>query len=386
MKKILLLNFLMLTFFNFAHPVTPMMMDSKMISDSYFGLFFMMMSLGTFLFSPFWGNNIDRTGTKKIMIAAPLGYLVGQLIFAYSDIELLMMVGRFLAGCFASAWIVGTASYINLISKPEDKVRHFGFQLVSANLGGIVGQTLSGYVGNSFYMHSFYVQFICLMTVSFLAFLLLENLFPETKVVDKVSLSSSFKLVHKYHFTFILVAMIMLSFLSNTFMSTIAYFGADVLEFTPIEVGRLNSYISLLGLISNLFLVKLLSNRLTFLKSFILQITMAVLGGFIIIITLVDGFSLIGFIISITLIMIFSSMYRPFTQSYLINSKKFEPGLILGIVNASNAIGMIGGSLTFSIFYAANYIYPFVFIVIYGVLSMIALYIGYLRLKGVNHG
>ncbi len=376
MKRILFLNFLMLTFFNFAHPVTPEMMSVKGSPDALFGLLFMMMSLGTFLFAPIWGNKIDRNGTKKIMVFAPIGYLLGQIIFAYSQFSIIMMLARLISGIFASAWIVGTGAYINLNSKEDKKVRNFGFQMVAANLGAIVGQTLSGYIGINNYMNSFYVQFLGLFSVSILAFLLLKNLYPENKVTTKTSFISSFKLIHKKHFTFILLSMVAISFMCNTFFSTIAYFGADVLGFDTIEISRLNSYVAFLGMISNLFIVKKLSARFTFFKSMSIQYIGALIGTIIILFVLIDSYIMGVFIIGITLLTLSINMYRPFVQSYLINSKQFNPGEIVGVVASFNAIGMIGGSFTFSLFYPINEILPFMILIIYAIIGFVFLLIG----------
>ncbi len=380
MKKILLLNFLMLTFFNFAHPVTPAMMEYKNSPDALFGLFFMMMSLGTFLFSSKWGNKIDMSGTKKIMVMAPIGYMIGQMIFAFSMNNIIMLLGRLMAGAFASGWIVGTTSYINLISNDENRIRRFGYQLVAANLGGIVGQMLSGIIGEYNFMYSFYAQFLGLFTVAILALLLLKDLYPDKKVVDKVSLKENIKYVYDKHFILILMSMVMISMLSNTFMSTIAYFGADQLGFGTTGIASLNSYIALLGLISNLFLVKLLSSKLSFYKAFSLQIVIALIGGVIILVTLESIFILVIFLLGATFITLFSSMYRAFVQSYLINSKVFNPGQVLGLITSFNAIGMVGGSLTFSIFYPINSSLPFLVLLIYGVLSLVFLSMGRQRI------
>ncbi len=382
MKIILILNFLMLTFFNFAHPVTPTMMQAKDLPDALFGLLFMMMSLGTFIFSPIWGNKIDMTGTKKIMIIAPLGYFIGQIIFAYAYSPILMLLARLLAGIFASAWIVGTTAYINLVSEDDQKIKNFGYQMVAAYLGGIVGQMLSGYIGSNVYMYSFYVQFVGLLLVCLLAFLFLKDLYPQKKVENKTTLVKSIKLISYNKFTYIMLSMIMLSMVSNTFMSTIAYFGADVLNFGTIEVGRLNSYISLLGLISNLFLIKLLSNRFSFYTSFSGQIIVALLSGISIVFILsTDSFNIILFILTITFISLASSMYRPFVQSFMVNSNKFNPGEVLGVITSFNAIGMVGGSLTFSLFYSFNEVMPFIMLLIYAALSLVFLYIGKLKLS-----
>lgn len=380
MKKILLLNFLMLTLFNFAHPVTPEMMSLKGSPDYLFGLFFFMMSAGTFYFSPKWGAKIDKIGTRKIMAIAPIVYAVGQFMFAYFTNPALMLAGRFLSGAFASAWIVGVTSYINLKSKPENKVKNFGYQMVSTNLGGVVGQMVSGRIGSYNVYYSFVVQIIGLLVVGTIVYLAIENLYPEARSVAKTSFTRAVKQLHKHGYLMLLISMVCFATISNISKGMPSYFGSDIANFTTSQVGNMNSYINLLALLSNLIIIRMLEARFNFFQSFLIQGVTSVIGSAILlyaVITIdINPYFTVLFLGGLTLVTLGSAIYKPYAQKEVVNSNKFEQGEILGVINSFNAIGMLLSSGSMTLLYPISPVLPFIGMFIFAILSVVLHIIG----------
>ncbi len=377
MKKILILNFLMLTLFNFAHPVTPLMMEQKGSPDYLFGVFFFMMSAGTFLSSPKWGNQIDKIGTKKIMTIGPLIYAIGQFMFAYFTNPVLMLTGRFISGVFASAWIVGVTSYISLISKPEDRVKNFGYQLVATNLGGVVGQMLSGRIGSYGVYYSFAVQIFFLIVIAIITWVTTDNLYPEAKASAKTGFIRGYRNLRDKGYIKLMYAMIALATIANIAKGMPSYFGSDIAGFSTTQVGNLNAYVAALAFIANLFIIKQLERYFTFFKSFLLQIMSSLIGGLLIIWAVyhVDSGIVfeVSFIVALTFITLGSALYRPYVQKEIINSNKFEQGEILGVINSFNAIGMLLSSASMSLLYPLSPQLPFIGLLVFSLIALIML-------------
>ncbi len=376
MKLILFLNFLMLTLFNFAHPVTPMMMQQKGSPDFLFGFFFFMMSAGTFISSPKWGSKIDKLGTRKIMALAPLVYALGQLIFAYFTSPLLMLSGRFISGVFAAAWIVGATSYINLISAPEKKIENFGYQMVATSLGGVVGQMLSGYIGQFGIYYSFAVQICGLLAMSLAVFITVENLYPEKKVNSgKTNFIKGYKMLQSKGYLKLMLSMVCFATIANISKGMPSYFGSDVANFTTNQVGNLNAYINLLTLLANLFIIRFLERNFSFFKSYLMQGLATIIGSSIIVITVFNvsdcPFFIISFALALTLITLGAAMYKPYVQKEIVNSNKFEQGEILGVIQSFNAVGMLLSSACMSILYPLAPQLPFIAMLIFSVASVI---------------
>ena len=68
---------------NFAHPVTPTIIQNLGLGDYMFGLAFAGMAGTSFLFSPFWGKLADYVQSRTILLICNLGYAVGQTFFSF---------------------------------------------------------------------------------------------------------------------------------------------------------------------------------------------------------------------------------------------------------------------------------------------------------------
>lgn len=374
MKKILIFNFLMMTLFNFAHPVTPQMMILKGSPDYLFGLFFFAMSAGTFWFSPKWGNKIDKIGTRKILAITPIFYGLGQLMFAYFTNPWLMLAGRFISGVFASGWIVGVTAYINLKSKPEEKIRNFSYQLVATSFGGVIGQMVSGKIGSYNVYYSFVVQIICLIILSLFVYIMVEDLFPAAKVLVKTSLLRVVKSLKEHGYLLLMLSMVCFATINNISRGMPSYFGSDIANFTTTQVGNMNAYVSALGMISNLFIIRYMEAKFDFFHSYLIQGLTTIVGSALLLYAVVtinsNSHFAFFFMFALTLVTLGSSMYRPYVQKEVVNSGKFEQGEILGVINSFNAIGMLLSSGSMTLLYPISPILPFIAMFIFALLTV----------------
>ena len=76
--KILIFNFLTMATFNFAHPVTPTLINVLGLPTYTFGVFYSTMAIAQFVMSPIWGSMSDYKGRKKILIIGLIGYGISQ--------------------------------------------------------------------------------------------------------------------------------------------------------------------------------------------------------------------------------------------------------------------------------------------------------------------
>jgi MFS family permease len=58
---------------NFIHPVTPTLILENGLPDYTFGVLFATMSLGSFLFSAFWGRMSDKKSRLSVMLVSSRG-------------------------------------------------------------------------------------------------------------------------------------------------------------------------------------------------------------------------------------------------------------------------------------------------------------------------
>ena len=83
---------------NFAHPVTPTVIQDLNLHDYMFGLALAAMMLTNFLLSPFWGKINEYISSRMSLLICCMGYGVAQIWFAYATTELQIVLARMFAG------------------------------------------------------------------------------------------------------------------------------------------------------------------------------------------------------------------------------------------------------------------------------------------------
>ena len=67
---------------NFAHPVTPTVIQELQLHDYMFGVALAVMLITNFLLSPFWGKINNYISSRLSLLICCLGYGVAQVWFA----------------------------------------------------------------------------------------------------------------------------------------------------------------------------------------------------------------------------------------------------------------------------------------------------------------
>ena len=85
---------------NFAHPVTPTIIQELGLPDYMFGLMLAVMMIANFALSPSWGNINRFISSRQSLLICCVGYALAQLGFAYSTTQAGILFVRLLAGVF----------------------------------------------------------------------------------------------------------------------------------------------------------------------------------------------------------------------------------------------------------------------------------------------
>ena len=91
---------------NFAHPVTPTIIQNLHLNDYMFGVALAMMQLANFIMSPFWGKINSMISSKLSLLIGCVGYGIAQIWFAFATSELSIIGARLFAGAFVGAIFV----------------------------------------------------------------------------------------------------------------------------------------------------------------------------------------------------------------------------------------------------------------------------------------
>lgn len=398
MKKniatLLIFNTIVLIFFNFAHPVTPAVLTDKNMPDSLNGILFSLMSLGMVISSPFWGRQISKNSAVKIMIVATMGYGISQQLLGFGDTALLMSLGRLFSGVFAAGWIVSTYHYVNVNIEKTSKTKFFGYIMVSNAAAGILGQLISGELGD---LYSIYLPFIIQFVGLFITAIGIYIFLPEIKKTEENKIISNAKEINKKNKAivnkfrtlkktiedksiYILIITTILSMALVAYTSQIGYYVSTTLSGSSLQVGIINSYTSLITVIMNIYFVHKIETKIGEFKTLKYGMIVALIG---ILITINSNLGLV--ILGFTLLLLGLVMYRAVCQKYMLEISTIEQAQSIGYINSANAIGMVLGSFLTAFLYQISPIYIAYFIAGILIFGLIILLIFNVLLKKVKN-
>ena len=143
---------------NFAHPVTPTVIQELQLHDYMFGVALAVMLITNFLLSPFWGKINNYISSRLSLLICCLGYGVAQVWFAYATTELMIILARMFAGLFTGGIFVSFLTYIVNKSDPEDQGKYLTYSATIKSVASAFGYMIGGFLGEFSVRLAFLVQ------------------------------------------------------------------------------------------------------------------------------------------------------------------------------------------------------------------------------------
>lgn len=159
---------------NFAHPVTPTVIQELRLHDYMFGVALAVMLITNFLLSPFWGKINNYISSRLSLLICCLGYGVAQIWFAYATTELMIILARMFAGLFTGGIFVSFLTYIVNKSNPEDQGKYLTYSATIKSVASAFGYMIGGFLGEFSVRLAFLVQAGTLIAVAVAFFMICE--------------------------------------------------------------------------------------------------------------------------------------------------------------------------------------------------------------------
>ena len=344
-NKILLINFLTLSTFNMAHPVTPTLMNAIGLPTFMFGVLYSAMAIAQFVMSPIWGTISDMRGRKKVLTVGVIGYGISQLGFGFAQNSIVILLFRILGGAMAAGYMTSSVAYVSDVSTKKERIKYMSYYTATTSIASSCGALLGGYIGGFGYKYTFIVQFICAMLVGLSIYFLLDetverktgkikvyldHLKPNKKSVDLKSVIGV-----------MMIVMTLATIATTSYNSTINYYVESVLNMPTIVNGIVMAIAGMIALIMNLFVNPYLGKKYNENKTLI--VVLGVAGTSIIIASVTNNI-----ILSLVFLAVFigsSALVTPLQQSIVSKLAKDNYGEVMGVQGSFKAIGMVTGSL-----------------------------------------
>ena len=368
---------------NFAHPVTPTIIQSLGFHDYMFGLALAGMLIANFLFSPFWGKiNLYISSGRSLCICC-VGYGLAQLGFAYSTTELSVLLFRMLAGIFVGGIFVGQLTYVVNIAKPEDQGKYLTISATINAVAGAFGYLIGGVLGEFSILATFLAQAVTLCLAGIMFLLVCQNdaaatgkLSAKELLHDANPLQAFFDGKHFLNTSFVLlfVLCILINFANTGFDQAFNYYLKDQLALTSSYNGIIKAAVGMVTFVFNTTLCVWIIRKTDRRLSLTVLVGVCTLSAVCTLLPVKIGM----FIFWSVLVYAGYSVSIPVLQSMVADlADPARKNLVMGFYNAAKSLGSVVGSLIAGFIYAVHAKLPFLCIaLVYGISVPVAL--GYL--------
>lgn len=368
---------------NFAHPVTPTIIQELALPDYMFGLMLAVMMIANFLMSPFWGKINLYISSRQSLFICCLGYGAAQLGFAHATTQAGILFVRLLAGVFIGGIFVSLLTYVVNVAKPEDQAKYLTYSATIHSVFGAFGYLIGGLIGEYSIRAAFLLQAVtlCAAGILFRLFCL-----PDASNTEKISPGKWIQDINplrafldgKYFMNTAFVLLFVLNALINLgntgFDQAFNYYLKDQLGLTSSYNGIIKAAVGLVSFVCNMTLCLWIIRKTNTRRSMVMLVSVCTLAA---VGTAVSGRA--GTLIACGILLYAGySVSVPVLQDMV--ASRANPGqknLVMGFYNTTKSLGSIVGSLVAGFIYTVHIRLPFLCVaVVYGL--SIAAAVGYL--------
>ena len=367
---------------NFAHPVTPTIIQDLRLPDYMFGLMLAAMQFSNFLFSPFWGKLNGSISSRQTLLICCTGYGVAQLGFACATTQAMILLVRVLAGVFVGGIFVSFLTYVINTAKPEDQARYLTYSATIQAVCGAFGYLVGGVLGEFSIRGTFFLQAFCLGLAGIMFRLVCLpdgqqkqlDLKQTLKEANPLQAFIDGKYFLNMAFVMLFAVNILMNFANTGFDQVFNYYLKDQLGLTSAYNGIIKAAVGLISFLFNMTVCLWIIRRTDTKKSMILLMglcTLASVGTLLVpqirLFILLSVFVYAGYSVSL-----------PVLQNMVaVQADPAQKNLVMGFYNATKSLGSIIGSLMAGFLYAVHTKLPFAVVAVAYGCSVLAA-VGYL--------
>jgi DHA1 family multidrug resistance protein-like MFS transporter len=371
-------------FSGLVHPITPILFKNLNFPDYVYGVVFASMSLGMFLFSPFWGKLGDRIGHSRSFAIVLPAYAISQLAFGVSTTPLMAIISRFFSGATGGGAQVAALAYIINATAIDNRGRILAYYAALNSVCRALGFFIGGMLGTVSIPAVFILQGVLLFAGGIFSLLFVKDPDVDNSIYISNSSLNPFGIFIEMKD---IMSRALLIFLSSVILATLATTVYDTAYnyYINSELNLLSSYNGIIkaitgitGLIANFTINVYIASKTDMRKSivavFILCGIFASSAPFMPTVKLFFAGGIIFYLVN--------TIYIPIQQAIIMTDfNNASSGSMSGILNSVRSIGMIFGSLLEGILFTVSSILPFV---VSSSIFLISAIISYIYLKEIS--
>jgi len=334
-----------LPFYALSHGATPA--DLGMLTATFAGM--------SLIFSPIMGKLADKFGRKKIMMIGTGGFVIGYLVFAFTDSLAMAFVARAIEGIAASAIFPACISLLSDFTSEQQRGKAMGLVGMSFSLGFIIGPAFGGLASAISVKDAFLLSaLLAALNFSSVALQIREpHEKKESRDIPQQEVSLLEHLASPILFLFL--GSFMTAFMIGGLDATLAIYTADKMGFSSPQIGLIFTYIGVLIMVMQ-FVGGGLVNRFGELKLIPAGLLLSGAGFFLLTLTH-DWLSLL---FPLAVFVMGNALVFPSVNSLITKKVVGKRGAVLGLLSSFQSLGQMIGPLLGGFLYGLHHDYAFI--------------------------
>jgi DHA1 family tetracycline resistance protein-like MFS transporter len=356
---IFLIVFIDLFGFGIILPLLPFIAEKYGATPLQIGLLASSFSFFQFISSPILGRLSDRFGRKKLLIISQIGTALGFIVLGVANSLPLIFLSRIIDGVTGGNISIAQA-YIADVTTEKQRVRGMGLISAAFGMGFIFGPAVSGLLAPYGYsVPAYFAAGISVITV-LTNILFLKESVNTKKTEHEKSTGFTFtrfkEAISHFPIGILIAAFFVLNLSFSVLQGVFAIWTQHTFGFGARQNGFLFTYIGVIAVLTQLFLLPFLSRKIKETKLLIYAIFVMAFGFLIL---PLDG--LLSVYIALLIIASTNGIVNPTVQSLASKSvHRAEYGGTLGIFQSVGSLGRIfGPSFGGTVYDFAGVNYPF---------------------------
>ncbi|MBO6657397.1 MAG: TCR/Tet family MFS transporter [Pseudomonadales bacterium] len=252
--------------FGIIMPVTPVLLmevtgEGLSAAAVYGGWLMFAFAIMQFIFMPVLGNLSDAYGRRPILLISLFALTINYVIMGFAESLLVLFIGRMISG-IGSATFSTCNAYIADSTTPEERAQYFGLTGAAFGLGFVIGPALGGFLGE----FGSRVPFFATAGLIFFNFVLGLFFLPESLEKEnrrkfellRANPFSAMKQISQFRIVFGIMGVMFLYNMGHHVLPAVwSYWGMERFEWGPIEVGYSLTFVGILMVFSQGYLIRL---------------------------------------------------------------------------------------------------------------------------------
>lgn len=354
-KSVLFTLFMTAFGFGVILPILPFYALSHGASPSDLGMLTATFAAMSLVFSPVMGKLSDRFGRKKILMLGTGGFVLGYLIFAFTDSLAMAFVARAIEGISAAAIFPACLSLLSDYTNEQQRGKAMGMVGMAFSLGFIMGPAFGGLASAISVKDAFLLS--AFLAAANFASVSLQIREPHEKKESIGIVQQEVSLLEHIAspILFLFLSAFMTTFMIGGLDATLAIYTGDRLGFSSPQIGLLFTYVGIL-IMAMQFVSGGLINRFGELR--LIPVGLALSGaGFFLLTFTHDWLTILA---PLAVFVMGNALVFPSVNSLITKRVAGKRGAVLGLLSSFQSLGQMVGPLLGGFLYGIHHDYAFI--------------------------